>query len=352
MPALPYNPHDLVSPDFRSDPYSTSRRDYITKNANATEEEAANALAALWKSTNDAEIIVWDKEVATETAAAADAARLEKEAEEAAAATAIQEREAARREEMKKNKAKYAPILPRGVPTTLPVIPSAYATKKIVAGAYFELYYFTNDGIEDARKRAATSDNDTLTFVTTDGLPTFVPVGSSKESRSSVREDKDLSWDDLEIALPRALVAMEAANWPEARVKMFRAFWTAILTHSYRSESDNDGLYRKALLRYQDEIRRSWHLAMASGNISATFDLTEINERLLEKMYDRIYDEWRRGRDTARLDNVRVFLLACVPVLIIFHLPLPDCFISHCPNVCFCHRMPSVATESAESSSS
>jgi len=338
MPALPYNPDDLVSPDFRSDPYSTSHQDYITKNANATEEEA------------DAEIIVWDKEVATETAAAADTARLEKEAEEAAATTAIQEREVACREEMKKNKAKYAPILPRGVPTTLPVIPSAYATKKIVAGAYFKLYYFTNDGIEDACKCVATSDNDTLTFVTTDGLPTFVPVGSSKESRSSVHEDKDLSWDDLEIALPRALVAMEAANWPEARVKMFCAFWTAILTHSYCSESDNNGLYQKALLRYQDEIRRSWHLAMASGNISATFNLTEINERLLEKMYDRIYDEWRRGCDTARLDNVRVFSSSLCSCPDSFHLPpsqllyisLPKCVLlpSHarfwCPMCVFC----------------
>ncbi|KAG2744352.1 hypothetical protein P692DRAFT_20878405 [Suillus brevipes Sb2] len=60
------------------------------------------------------------------------------------------EEEAARLEERKKNKNKYAPVKRVKIPSDPSIIPAAYAVRKLKAGEFCELHYFTNRGLDDA----------------------------------------------------------------------------------------------------------------------------------------------------------------------------------------------------------
>ena len=67
-----------------------------------------------------------------------------------------------RREERKKNKSKFVPILPISVPTTPPIIVSAIATQYMDRGDYAPLWYFTNAGLDDAAKAFSILREDVL----------------------------------------------------------------------------------------------------------------------------------------------------------------------------------------------
>ena len=65
---------------------------------------------------------------------------------------------------------------------------------------YIPLWYFTNSGLDDVVKAFSILKEDTLSLIKRDdGLTSFVPMLSSKESRRVI-EDCKLSWDDFCIA--------------------------------------------------------------------------------------------------------------------------------------------------------
>jgi len=88
----------------------------------------------------------------------------------------IAEQEAAVLEERKKNKSKYAPMCNANIPSNPIILPCQYAVCKMKSGDYCELFYFTNNGLEEASRNTFTANEDALIILlTSDGLHKWIP---------------------------------------------------------------------------------------------------------------------------------------------------------------------------------
>ncbi|KDQ55577.1 hypothetical protein JAAARDRAFT_195428 [Jaapia argillacea MUCL 33604] len=260
MPRLQFNPNLIHCPDFASEVYAGSRAHFV--NENTTEEEAIRHLQDIWRAGNDAEKILWQAQVDEDARDAAEQEHFAKEAEDHRLAALELEKDNTRKEEVKKNKAKYIPIPDRDVPDDAPVITSQYAMKRLEKGHYVGMWYFTNAGIDDALHHSTTVDNDAMVLqANTEGKNRWVPAASVRVAWDFV-EDKDLAWEDFCQAVPRMIMAMEDADWPVERVDM-------------------------TLLVYQGDQRKLWHQAMSSPQ--GGYNISKINDNVLRKAREAVY---------------------------------------------------------------
>ncbi|KAG1770951.1 hypothetical protein EDD22DRAFT_842942 [Suillus occidentalis] len=163
------------------------------------------------------------------------------------------------------------------------ITPCSYALRKMDKGEYVELWYFTNDGLEEANRKK------------TDGSTAWVTAASSRDARA-VLNDEDLPFEEFCQACPRMLTMMEETDWPEDRIRMMAKFWRNIQVHRFRSLRAAIG--QKALLTYQAEQRKHWHVALKTS--VGPYDLSLVNETVLEETRERVYWEEREKRDNAR----------------------------------------------------
>ncbi|KAG0701932.1 hypothetical protein DFH29DRAFT_875575 [Suillus ampliporus] len=116
----------------------------------------------------------------------------------------MEEQEAACKEEQKKNKAKFIPVGNTKVPSIPVIIPSHYATRKLKAGDYCELYYFTNKGLKDTKKSLLSTESPGLMLLTTaDGQQTWVNADKTCDLKAIITKDKNLSWEHFSEAALR-----------------------------------------------------------------------------------------------------------------------------------------------------
>jgi len=282
------DPNLAVRPDFTSDEHQEACQQLIIEGL--TDEQAARTLSSLWTISNNAAKAEWADRLERETA---ERLRAE-EAEEQRRQTLRDEEEAARQEERKKNQNKYAPIRRAAVPSDPVILPSQYATRKLKAGEFCELFYFTNRGLDDASKSSMTTNPEALVMMpAADGLHTFVPAGAVRDSKTVVTKDENLSWEEFNEAAPRMISAMRVHDWPQDRVDMFIAFWSALQTHRWRHAPDP--LKQRALLLYQAQQRRRWHLHAGSAD---SWSLETINEFLLVEAREDLFNEQRAQQTT------------------------------------------------------
>ena len=88
-----------------------------------------------------------------------------------------------KKEEKKKYKNKFAPILDKPLPSTALILPSQHALSKLRKGDYIPLYLFTNKGIREAEEDGS-RDEDLLTLIQTDKGPTFQTSASVKVKKT------------------------------------------------------------------------------------------------------------------------------------------------------------------------
>ncbi|KAG1901002.1 uncharacterized protein F5891DRAFT_979891 [Suillus fuscotomentosus] len=244
MAPLLDNPNDAILPDFRIADHATARARLI---ANAIEEE------------RDHQQAITDKQ------------------------------EAARKEEQKKNKSKFIPVGNSKVPSIPVVIPSHYAVRKLKAGEYCELYYFTNKGLKDAKKSLLSTESPGLMLTTnTDGLQTWINADEMRDPKAVITKDKNLSWEHFNEATPCMITAMKQHEWPEDRINMHIQFWTALQNHRWRHTFNT--LKQRALLLYQSQQRRLWHFT-AGGPFG--WSIAELNQDLIMEAGEEIFNEDR-----------------------------------------------------------
>ena len=301
MNRIPFDPAVLQCPDYTSEAYTPARAPFV--NDNTTNEQAIQLLINVWTTGNNLERLQWQEQRQNDLAIKADEILHKQEAAEQRARTLAQEQDALRKDELKRNKTKYIPIPNRPMPTIIPVFASNYATKKMDKGHYLELWYYTNEGLDDAMRTNNTMDEDAMIISRNhNGSTSWVSAAASQNS-SKVINDKDVPWEDFCQAVPRMILAMEEAGWPPERVHMLATFWGNLQVHKLRSS--HDPLDQKALLLYQARQCRLWHLAIPSPQ--GAYDISIIDEQVMRKTKEEVYWEDRKTRDNERDFCVSLF---------------------------------------------
>jgi len=290
---LTIDPRSLVCPDHTSDDFTTLRAALV--NPTRTNDEAVQLLNTIWVAKNDAEKVVWQQQLADDAAINAEAERLSREADAARTEAQRLEDEATEKEERKKNKAKYLPILDRPPPEGPATDTSPAVMRKLQKGEYVHLWHFTNEGLDSVQRDPGASDFDAVSMVRDEsGSLSFVPSAST--GSRAVVDDARLPWDDFLVAIPRLVMAMEEATWPAERVEMFAKFWGTLQSHRFCNS--RDPLDKPALQLYESEQRKRWHAAIISG--SGAWNIATMSEKLLQDAKETLYWAQRRNQKDPR----------------------------------------------------
>ena len=277
------NPHDAVRPDFNAEAHAPEKQALL--DTGLTPEQAIQTLERLWTLQNNRERQEWNRLKEVAALAEAEAAQAVADAEEQRRREEQESNELARREDRKKNKAKYAEIPNLMVPSDGIIFPSPYALKKLKKGDFVELYYFTNRGLEEAEKTGLESD-ERLVLIPDGDAHSFAPASSTRSSKDSISKDEDLSWEEFLEAAPRMINFMRISEWPESHVNMFVEFWSNLQTHEWRFSSNE--FAKRSLLVYQGQQRKRWHLTIGTGR---GWSLSQINQDLLLRTRDTLQSQ-------------------------------------------------------------
>ncbi|KAG1901671.1 uncharacterized protein F5891DRAFT_1187126 [Suillus fuscotomentosus] len=205
--------------------------------------------------------------------------RQEIEAEAERQRVLLAEQEAAILEDRKKNKSKYTPIRNTDIPSNPVILPCQYAIRKMKSEDYCELFYFTNAGLEETSRATFTADEDALVMLpTSDGLHKWIPAGAARDPKVHMLKDENLTWEQFNEAAPCMISVMRENDWLDDRIDMHVAFWLALQNH--RWWHDFNAHKQRALLLYQAQQQRRWHLSIGSSN---SWSLAKINQDLLNK---------------------------------------------------------------------
>jgi len=280
------DPYKLICPDYITEEYTAARAIFVTDTV--SQAQAAGIPAQVWIANNDTAKVQWQQSINESAAAAVEALRLQAEAEAVRRACIESERVEAEKEALKRNRVKNISILERHPPLRQAINPAPYPLRKLQKGEYIELYYFTNQGLTDTKKSSAGTDEEALVPITDPFTKTmsWIPAAAKRDS-SFVIQDKDLSWEQFSIAVPRLMDAMNNADWTQQCRNMLAVFWSGLLNHEYHSSPKD--LDIKTLLVYQAEQQSNWHEAIDTP-ISA-WDISIINEDIMQEVSEQVYKE-------------------------------------------------------------
>ncbi|KAG1888705.1 hypothetical protein F4604DRAFT_1569502 [Suillus subluteus] len=221
------DPNLAIRPDYTLEEHQAAHQHLVDEGL--TDDQAAWSLAALWTLTNNRDKEHWNlrQERLQQIKA--------REAEEAEELQHLckEEEEAARQDDRKKNKTKYAPLLK--------------------AGDYCELHYFTNRDLEDTKSASLIVEPDAMVMLpSADGLHSWIPAVAVKDSKAApVVKDECLSWEEFNEATPRMLASMRLHDWTKEQIDMHVKFWSTLQGHRWHHAPDQ--LKQKALLLYQSQ---------------------------------------------------------------------------------------------------
>ncbi|KAG2112631.1 uncharacterized protein F5147DRAFT_550374, partial [Suillus discolor] len=202
------NPNEAILPDFTTVEYATARARLIARGV-VNEEAAAEALETIWTFNNDTAKDAWAEQAEIELRQAQEARWVAAEQEQERQQALEDELIAVRKEEHKKNKAKFVPVSTAKIPTIPTVIPSHYAVRKLKTGDYCELFYFTNKGLSKAKKNLLSTEPQGLILILgADGQQTWVNADETCDSKTVIMKDENLSWEEFNEATLGMITAM------------------------------------------------------------------------------------------------------------------------------------------------
>ncbi|KAG6838761.1 hypothetical protein C0991_008691, partial [Blastosporella zonata] len=205
-PKRRHTPH----PDFALEDYAEARNAMINK---ATDNEAAIIhMEATWTVTNTVEKRIWARQIQADLDQAKEVEQGAQDLRERELIQQCHKNEFAAAKERKKNRAKYQDVSEEAPPITAPEIISAYVTTRLHRGQYVKLWYFTNEGMAWGINAGPINKNALTQIVDSDGNISWALTTTTKVAKD-VKKDRDLSWEQLLIATPRFLEAIQAADW-------------------------------------------------------------------------------------------------------------------------------------------
>ncbi|KAG1889751.1 uncharacterized protein F5891DRAFT_965204 [Suillus fuscotomentosus] len=232
------NPNEAILSDFMTVEYATARAHLIARGL-ANEEAAAEVLETIWTFNNDAAKDAWAEQAEIELRQAQEARQVAAEQEQERQQALEDELIAARKEEHQKNKAKFVPVSAAKILTIPTIISSHYAVRKLKTGDYCKLFYFTNKGLSEAKKNLLSTEPQGLILIPgADDQQMWVNADETRDSKTVITKDENLSWEEFNEAAPCMITAMKQQEWPEDRINMHISFWTALQNHRWRHATD------------------------------------------------------------------------------------------------------------------
>ncbi|KAG1870090.1 hypothetical protein DFJ58DRAFT_837490 [Suillus subalutaceus] len=190
-----------------------------------TEVQVAETLHTTWVLTNEDLCLQWQDQVTEDERLSAERKCATKEAEHEHLTLQLEEN-TVRADEKKKNRSKHSAIVmhPHPFANDKEALVSEFALRKIDSGKYIELYYWTNNGLDDALVNYRTRDDDSMVpSIGEDGSTIWVSAATSKPA-AGVIADRNLTPVDFAQAIPRIMAAIEECDWTKQRIQMLAQF--------------------------------------------------------------------------------------------------------------------------------
>jgi hypothetical protein len=122
--------------------------------------------------------------------------------------------------------------------------------KKLERLEYVPLWYFTEEGCEDALRFDQSASQDTFALTKVEDTVSLRPVNVARASKYSLPDEK-LTWRQMDIAKTLMLHHMQDLDaWPPEHMQMLTAFYFALEMHPRRRQPQGE----KVLLQYQAEV--------------------------------------------------------------------------------------------------
>ncbi|KAJ7166129.1 hypothetical protein C8R46DRAFT_997229 [Mycena filopes] len=290
------DPHLQICPDFASTNFDSIRLAII-----GTGSLVPDTLRAAWQTTTDAQKVLWDHQVQQDRDAADAVRQVEEAAAEQLRLAAEKEKEAEKKEMLKK-----APKLAdfdenKGVGDHIRTRPSPFAVKKLDEFLYIELYYFTPEGCADAADQQRSVAEDGFALAHTDDALALRPISSFRASRNVIK-DSDLTWRQMEMGANGLLEQMTRSGWTDKHTRSVATFFYNLSRHPFREIKHGEAI----LLIYQASARRDWHDALRKGE---GYNIALFNDNLLRSISDKYWQTLRGDEIT----NVRTSLFSADP---------------------------------------
>ncbi|KAG1866766.1 hypothetical protein F4604DRAFT_1524080, partial [Suillus subluteus] len=199
------DPNLNICPDYASKDFVDTRAQLISEDI--TEEQAIQLLKNIWQANNNTEKGLWQQQVNDDREEQAHRDHLEEDKEECLKQEHLAEEEEARKDEQKKNKHKCTPIQNMGIPDDPAITPCSYALHKLDKGEYVEMWYFTNDGLDEAVVKKTIDDDAMILSTLANGSTAWVSATSTHNARSVIN-DENLPFEDFCQACPRFITAL------------------------------------------------------------------------------------------------------------------------------------------------
>jgi hypothetical protein len=224
---------------------------------------------------------------------AADEVTRREEAEQLAAAHMLLELEERRDADKKRTR---FPTFTKGqeLDTAFGNVALPFAQEKVNKGELVPLYYYTKEGLAEARAASygALIDGDTLGLSRVGDTMTLRPIAAHSASKYEI-PDEQLCWGDTQFAKIGYLLAIAKADWPIEWQDAVGAIFARIEAHEGREEE----FVEQSLVIYLAKMRVAWHLGFKSGK---TFDIgTPICPLKLRKIKEDLVDKSRAEKDRA-----------------------------------------------------
>jgi hypothetical protein len=282
MPRITVNPNLLEAPDFTLEVYAIAR-DAIAAQHNITAEAAAERLKEAWTTDNDAKKLAWEQQ---ELADREEAEQRTRERQQPPQDDEPRQDEQNESREVEKKKPKLNSFVAnRPIATAIKLRPSRFALHKLEEREYIELSYFTPEGCAEAATNDHAVAEEVFAFSKVNDLVSLRPISAFKASNKVIQDDR-LSWREMSIAKINLLQCMEETGWPKDHILALATFYLNLENHPKRQEPDGDAV----LLAYQAQVRREWHIQLKRTTGEPAFDISYINDDLVDKIGVKLWN--------------------------------------------------------------
>ncbi|GBE84443.1 predicted protein [Sparassis crispa] len=230
-PRLQSDPSLEVCPNFSSPLYNAIVQAFALSQG-IVPNVATQQLTDVWTAENDSRKLAWATQCQADQDAE-DAAEAQHLAAEDAAKRADEELAEAECREVEKKKPKIGDfdedVAP---PDVLLARLSVYALEKLRKCEYIGLWYFTEEGCQDAHDSQSFTIDEAFSIAHLDNMMALKPMASCHASRNAL-QDHDLSWRQMTMGKAVFLIEIQKAGWPQKHRDSLLAFFYAITNHEF-----------------------------------------------------------------------------------------------------------------------